>query len=336
MDLVPDPGLMGVNLKGVIQGVQIDDRGRSLAYVVNKRTVWGGFEPEALVAAENVIQHGFFDRFDQIRGISPIAAAVNSFQDIYENFDYALAKSKVAQLFGLVFYRDAVDSVGVPSPIMDPMDGDGNEGSVRGQEQYKVDFGRGPFSLDLDPGDKAEFLENKTPSTEFKEFTQAMIAVSLKSLDIPFSFYDEAYTNFFGSRSALQLYLKSARSKQNDLRHVLRMLTEWKLTQWVARGRLQLPAGSTVLQVPFNWVADGVPWWNPQVEITAELSAIAGGLQDFAEVRKEHFGDDWFDMIDRRAEQFAYARAKGFPISIPIALGPVEEEQPAEAVSNAR
>jgi hypothetical protein len=53
-----------------------------------------------------------FDRFDQLRGISPLAAAINTLRGTYEGFDYALAKAKVAQMFALAFYREAVNRAG--------------------------------------------------------------------------------------------------------------------------------------------------------------------------------------------------------------------------------
>ena len=61
---------------------------------------------------------------------------------VYEGIDYALAKMKVEQLFALVFYRDANDTV---APL--------TEGSSEANG-YSVNFGKGPVQLDLDPGDK--------------------------------------------------------------------------------------------------------------------------------------------------------------------------------------
>jgi capsid protein len=329
MDLVPDPGLLGVNLKGLIEGAILDDRGRTTGYVVNKRTLYGGFIPERVVSSADLLLHGCFDRFDQVRGVSPIAAGLNQFKDVYENFDFALAKMKIAQLFGMVLTRDSDDAPAPtypeftdPSVTDDSSQNPAKTAAETNKARYEINFGRGPVILDMDPGDDAKFLENKTPSTEFKEFTQTIIQVALKALDIPFSFYDEAYTNFFGSRSALMLYLKSAEFKQHEVREVLRHLTVWKLILWIASGRLILPRGMSVADIKFHWIPSGVPWWNPQQEITAELSAIAGTLQDFDEIRREHFGDSWYDVIDRQAEQRAYAKSKGVPISLPTTLAP--------------
>lgn len=289
------------------QGILCDASGRALSFAVHQRTSTG-FLFERMVSSDNMVQHAWFDRFDQIRGISPLASALNSFRDVYESFDYALAKAKVAQLFGLVLYRDAVES---PSAVFE------SEESTTEKQKYDIDFGRGPVLLDLDPGDKAEFLENKTPSSEFREYMQAIISVCLKSLDIPFSFYDEAYTNFFGSRSALMLYLKGAREKRRDIEQLLNALTSWRLGLWIADGTLVLPAGVDFARLKryANWIPDGVPWWNPSQEIRAEIQAIAAGLRTRREIRRESYGDDWFDVIDDLAEEERYIRESGVTIT---------------------
>jgi capsid protein len=311
-DRVRNP--IGANLqfdrKSLKHGVRLDAAGRALGFAVHTRTDSGGFQFERMVARENCLQFGFFNRIDQVRGISPVVAALNTYTDLYEGFDYALAKAKVAQLFGLVFYRDAVDP---PAPTEE------SEESTEDKPKYEVDFGKGPVVLDLDAGDKAEFLENKTPSNEFREFTQVMTSIALKSLDLPFSFYDEAYTNFFGSRAALILYLQSCKAKREDLREMLREITIWKLTQFVLSGLLVLPGNMTIADLSFEWIHDGVPWWDPSKDINADVAAISAGLRTRSEIRKERYGDDWTDVIDKLAEEEAYILEKKVTIT---AAGP--------------
>ena len=120
----------------------------------------GGFAFERIVRAAFMEHHGFFDRFDQIRGISPLAPAVNTLRDCYEGYDHALAKMKVAQLFALAFYRQQADFEGevyeretVVAGSEDAADGTLEAGD---QQRYKVDFGRGPIKLELDDGERAE------------------------------------------------------------------------------------------------------------------------------------------------------------------------------------
>ena len=185
-------------LSNMRHGVLTDRYGRPVGYSVCNRTTGsdyfpgnGGFTFERIVSAEHTHLHAYFDRFDQTRGISPLASALNTLRDTYEGMEYALAKMKVSQLFGLKITRESDEAMGDVSAQDDD------------ETQYKVDFGKGPILLDMDPGDDASFLENKTPSTEFQQFVQTSISVALKSLDIAYSFFAENYTNYSGARQAL-------------------------------------------------------------------------------------------------------------------------------------
>ena len=101
---------------------------------------------------------GFWDRFDQTRGISPLAAVVNTIMDLNESYDYALAKAKVAQLFALSITRDAQWGLGD-----DEEDGDSDPNE-------SISFDRGAMVLDLDPGEEAKFLNAATPETATQDF----------------------------------------------------------------------------------------------------------------------------------------------------------------------
>ncbi len=72
----PTRGLpAGVNAKELTHGVQADKAGRPRAYCICKRSPLGGSAFERIVRAAFMEHHGFFDRFDQLRGISPLAPA---------------------------------------------------------------------------------------------------------------------------------------------------------------------------------------------------------------------------------------------------------------------
>ena len=74
------------------------------------------FEFEKYLSYDKVFHHGCFQRIDQKRGVSPLLASANDFQDIYENKAYGLARSKVAQMFGLVAYRESDEVSETPDP----------------------------------------------------------------------------------------------------------------------------------------------------------------------------------------------------------------------------
>lgn len=313
----PPTPIEGVDQARFVQGVLLNADGKATAYAVCKRNEYGRIEFDRLLSAQYVVPHGFYQRFDQVRGVSPLAPALNSLRDVYEGFDYALAKAKVSQLFALAFYRDNSEAIGETAAETD-----------EGESGYNVNFGKGPVQLDLDPGDRAEFLESKTPSTEFQSFTQAMIGVSLKALDIPYSFYDEAHTNYSGARQALLMYEQSAETKRNEVRAVLDRLTLWRIQMFIRDGDLVLPKGMTIGDVQWEWIHAGLPWIDPLKEINADIAAIGAGLESPQNVCKRS-GRDFYEIIDQIADARTYADGKGVDLSFvpqPVVPDPAQEE----------
>ena len=320
-DLVRDPIDVRTTGEDWVNGVRIGRTGRPLAYGVWRRTSDSGVEFARRISARNLIHYGFFDRYagDQVRGVSPLVSALNPLRDVYENFTYALAKAKVSQLFALAFYRDSDDSVGhvEEDAAMGRSDSDGDH--VEEPNGYQVSFASNNAQiLDLEPGDRAEFLESRQPSSEFQDFTQLVVQVALKSLDIPYSFYDESHTNFFGSRAAWLHYERSCKDKRDDQIEMRRNYTVWKITQWVRDGRLTLPAGMRVLDVAFEWVPRGMPWWDPSKEINGHVQAIKSGLDNPQRICRAT-GTDVFDNIDQIAKVQAYAEEKGVSLDYVLA-----------------
>lgn len=302
-----------------VHGVKLNRAGRALAYAVHRRVGYGSLQFEKQVAARNMIHHGFFDRYDQTRGISPIASALNPLRDVYENFDYALAKAKVSQLFALAFYREADDAAG---DLSGGEDSDGDED----KSSYQVDFGRGPVNLDLDPGDRAEVLESKQPSTEFQAFTQLVLTAAMKALDVPYSFYDESHTNFFGSRAAWLHYERSCGPKRESIADMLRQITVFWFQRWLLDGLLDLPADMGIADLEFEWVPRGMPWWDPAKEIRGDLMAISAGLDNPQRISKERGRGDWYENVEQIAKAQAWAEAQGVTLSFTPAAAPQEVE----------
>jgi capsid protein len=305
----PRDGPKGFNESNWKNGVKTSIGGTPQQYCINRRSDYGSLTFERIVPATSLFVHGCYDRFDQIRGISPIAASLNTLEDTYEGFSMAFAKLKVHQLFALAFYRDA--EVGFDSTRATT---DANDDGIL-DSGYEVDFGKGPVQLDLNPGDKAEFLESKTPATETVGFLNMMIHVCLKSLDLPFSFYDESHTNFFGSKGALQNYLKSCEAKRADLRELLDEITRWRIGLAVFDGDLTLPSGMQFEDIKWNWQEAGVPWWDPSKEVRGHTAAIAAGLDSPQRVCRET-GTDFYENVDAIADAIQYAKSKGVNLQL--------------------
>jgi capsid protein len=308
--------------RGMLHGVDATPEGRAIRYAVHKRgTVANTFTWERWVPAENAYLHGYFDRWDQIRGVSPLAAAINTFRDAYEALDYALAKAKVTQLFALVTFRQTAAAAG----ILETEEEVNEDGDT--ETKYAVDFGAGPIHLDLDPGDDAKFLESASPAAEFQAFMGQTIALALKGLDIPYSFYAENFTNYSGSRQALLQYEQSAEAKRRDNRYLLNRLTRWRLGLAIADGEFRLPAGVSPEQITWEWQPAAVPWIDPLKEIKAETEAL--GLRVTSRQRIcQSRGTDFFDVADELEAEEKYLAERGIPSTVQQPAGPPRPDFP--------
>ena len=263
-----------------VNGVRVDATGRHKAYAVHTR-LDNSFVFERNVSAKKVIPLGFWDRFDQTRGISPLASVVNTLKDLNESYDYALAKAKVAQLFALAITREA--SLGLGDEDDDPND-------------RSINFDKGAMVLDLDDGEDAKFLTSATPETATQDFWKDMIGMVLKSLNIPYSFWDESYTNFNGSRTALILYLRSC-EKDREAQVAFRDdWFQWRLKLGILRGEVSLPNTFQIEPSQWLWVPDGLQYWDTMKEANADIALIEAGLRSRTEIRRERYGDEWSDV----------------------------------------
>lgn len=292
-DRVRDPGKDRRDADRWTHGIKTDEAYRHLAYAIHRREAAGGFSLERIVSASSMIWHnGYVGNFDQVRGVSPLACALNPMRDVYENFDLALARAKISQLFAFAITKDKLEL-----EQGGPVYGDTPEGEDEEEAGYDVDFGRGPLFLELEEGHDAKFLESAQPSSNFQAFTLSMIQVALKSLDIPYSFYSEDFTNFFGSRAAVMHYERACEDKREALAEMLRQLTVWLLQIWIINGELTLPRGWTLADLDFEWVAKGIPWWDPAKEIRGDLLAIGAGLDTPQRICKERDRGDYYDNL---------------------------------------
>lgn len=296
-----------------LNGVKLAPGGRHVAYSLYRRVKDGTAVFDRTVSASQVLWHGCYDHFatNQARGVSPLVAALNPLRDVYENFEYALARAKIDQLFGLAFFREADSSYG-------SQDTDGTAATTGDtcttEPRYKVDLSRGNFLLDLDPGDKVEAIQSQQPSSQFQAFTEMVIAAALKALDIPFSFYNESFTNFFGSRAAMLHYERSCKDKRDAQAELRRQYTIWKLFLWIESGRLVLPASKSFGDLNFAWTPRGMQWWKPSEEINGDRLAVSAGFNNPYRICQQRDTGTFEENIDQLAKALKYAEEIGMQV----------------------
>lgn len=318
------------NVRRWVHGVQVNSRGRRLSYGLWARQS-NGYVFDREVPARNFFHHGFYQRFHQIRGVSPMTAQIDGAKDVYQSRDYIGQKVKAASVVALAIYSQMAD-LGIDHEIIDTTedeDGDGDTDDEVQTQRYEVDFSQGPIKLELEHGDKAEMVQDKSPSTETINFLNWCLMCCLKALDIPFNFWDEAHTNFFGSRAAWILYQVACDDKRLDVADLLRRITVWLFRNWIRNAvtgtghfKLDLPRRWTMEDVKFRWVPRGIPWWKPSEELDTELKAIEAGIMNPYEVCHQHgFGDfevNWAATCRAVRRATEIAKKEGVPELKPI------------------
>ena len=270
--------------------------GRIVAWNFQEEDPRSGQRTDRAIQASRVWQHCQFEaRPNLIRPQSPIVAALNEFRDLDETLDHMRAKVKLDQMFGLAFGRKA-DAESFDED--DPQASDAQEGSAR-----VVDFGDGPAVFDLDEGEEVTPIQSANPASSTQDFIRICLAISLKALDLPYNFFDEAHTNFFGSRAAWLLFERACHARRKTQERLHRKMTQWRLWRYVlppdlgGTGEIVLPRGMRVEDVVFKWVPRGVAWWKPQEELDTALRSVAAGLKSMQDICDEHGFGDYLDNV---------------------------------------
>lgn len=335
-DLIRDRTSTDEATEKTTNGVVVDERrgGKHLKYAVHSRNgnASGSYEFQRYVSAANAWLHGYFDRFDQVRGISPLASALNSLRDVYEGVDLSMAKLKAESLFGLKFTREAMEAAGQVLPAARAAtDGEG-EGEEEVEQGYQVDFGKGPVVLDLDRGDDAEFLQSNSPGANCQEFLKLVIAIVLKAADMPYSFYDESFTNFYGSRAGWLRYDEACVPKRERIQRLLNAWTLWRLTLCVLDGELVVPKGITLSAACWDWIPEGNTWWDPVKDVEGDKSAVMAGFKDAEDLTRKRAGGDIWKNIEKAGRLIKHAQEHGFALSWAPVPQPIQvvEHDPKE------
>ena len=293
-DLLRTPVRARRSKENWVQGIRLDAKDRPMRYAFHKRRQGGNYELDRIVKSDAVIPFGYFDRFDQYRPVAPMAPAVNLIRDFYENIDYTSAKSKLASLFGFKLTREGYDNP--------ESDLDGEDGSKGSQQDRDWNLSKGIEFFDLDPGENVDFLYVDTPGANQQAFFDMLVGLALKAVDLPFSFWREDYTNFFGNKIAFTIYQNSCRDKRQDVQDFLNDWLCWRID--IRRGvDIKLPKSFICDPRQWLWKPNGLPWFDPK-DLQADLDAIEFGLKTLEDVAQERLNKSWErDILPQRVRE---------------------------------
>ena len=327
-------------------GLVVDDWGRTLQYAICRRPpgYYSRVDFHHLEDAENVIFDAYWTRLSsQFRGVSPLSVAINTVQDIHEAFEFNIVKAKMHALFGVAVMRDANGT-------------DGDFGGAGGATSETEDedatatgstFDLNPRAiniLDLNPGEKAEILESKTPSSEFVEGSHLFIHIAMLALDIPVTSFDSRRSSFSARIADLNEYEVSTDSKRTKNKYVRQAYSDWVIdtiwedenSPWPLRDvAIRNKMGKRDVQEMIEWVPSGSPWLDKMKQIQGDQLAIDIALDNSIDAARRK-GQNVFENIDKQAKVIAYAKAKGVPLLMGKAGAKSIEEIVQDEVSAAK
>jgi lambda family phage portal protein len=314
------------------QGVEYDAAGAPVRYAIARRGENSGLQFDSWIPAEWLTLRGYFHRADQVRGVTPLSAGLNSLRDLHDNFELCLVKAKLHNVFGMAIVRQAVAGIEDGMAHLDAETGDDPDEDTT---KYKVDLAGGPFKVELEPGEDIKFLESQVPSDQFRQFSELMIRSALLCCDIPYTMFDVKGSTYSGARQDLLQYYRSAEVKRESLAEILDEITAWQVSRWVAQGSLVLPGRATMADLAWEWIGAGQPWIDPLKEIEAQRLAVEAGFSSTPRVCREH-GVDAYEIATEEAQYLAARKALGLPDRAPRpeqapASAAADEPQPQEA-----
>jgi len=325
-DRIAKPNDLPSELNKVVSehGLVVDGvTGATTQYCVCKRDNVGGtmLEFADMVPSESVIFDGYFGRYDQTRGISPLSSVINPTADLYEAMEWTQLKIKLHALMGIQINRETSSEAadGFPTTESEAYDTD-----AAGAQTADNAFAFSPSGLsifDMEPGESINTIESGTPSEEFQHWTDKTIRQILLALDIPYSAYAGDQSNFSARIADREEYEKSCNEKRQRNCEVLEEIYDWVIRNWYNTNadlrRLTRAAGLTVedLVGSVQWIGSGTPWLDKLKEVSGDALSVYNGFESRQDVCKRH-NKDYFDVIDKLKEEQEYAENAGVMLAM--------------------
>ncbi|MCP4103876.1 MAG: phage portal protein [Lentisphaerae bacterium] len=272
------------------EGLILDQFGAVKRYIINKRSDSGQLLYQTSATPNSIVFDGYFQRFDQLRGISPMASAVNTFLDVVECNEALLLKCKKHGMFGLAIMSDGTSESGFGE-----MDEDTDDEPDADTERYDFEMSMG-YKLELDAGDKIDMFESKTPSNEYQDYVTLMLRIALLAFDIPYTFFNSQGSSYSANKQDRAEYELSAGNKRQNNLEVLENIADWVLPE------LLKDIEGAPSEIDYEFIPQGTPWIDELKEVQASQMRISAGISNRTlECKKK--GLDFVDINEQAGRE---------------------------------
>lgn len=325
------PGQPGAGNK-VYDGVEVDERGRVVAYYISNRYPFEiRPEPEemkwdrVLVKGErtglpNILPVMDAERPDQYRGVNYLAQIIEPLLQLRRYTESELMAALIQSFFTAWIETDAsttdfpLNEVGA-GDIDGMADSSGEEEISQSENEHEM----GPGTvLSLNPGEKVEFGQPNMPTAGFDAFTKALCRQMGAALELPYDvLVKEFNSSYSASRGALLEAWEAIKMRRawfvDDL---CQPVYQTWLAEAVALGRIKAPGffDDPLLREAWSgarWIGPVQGSLDPLKEAKADIMLINRGIKTHEQVTRERGGGDWEENMEELTREMEMLRAAG-------------------------
>lgn len=309
-------------------GVLVDAFGRPLAYNISKAVERGKPVERRIDAAHCRLLRYTEKLVDNYRGVSPLTTTLANFQDILELLSFTTSKIKLESLLALAITRQSSQpGLGSLTGSFDIPDGNANTPvSVEDEAALNrtLDTQKpGVQILDLIDNEQVQSIANGTPNSTFSGYYELLLRSSFKALKVPFSFYDESFSNYSSLRIAYLQFLDGIKPTiARNLREVEADLVWAMQLAWLS-GRLILPDGVTPTKDLFRLIHKRRRVIDADRDVKAQAAGVKNGFWSLDSACAE-LGFDLDEVMNANAK--AKQQAESLGLDLPLFRGSEEQE----------
>lgn len=312
------------NTDRLINGVEVDNLGMPAKFHIADYRL-GGSTLERKTTGIDADQCWFLCRpewMSQTRGEPRLGAVSDDFDRIRDFIDTTLTAAQTAAMFtGVLQQTDPTQN-----PFGAPVSA--QESDTDGSSQDVLDIEMGSM-MRLKTGESFSQMEAKHPNATFESFIVNLVRIVGQDLDLPLevALLHFGLTVFASAKASLTVCLQSIETWQEWLIHsLLRPWWKWRIAMAILDG--ELPENRQFTRV--TWTPPARPNLDPQGKSTTDAVLVGQAMKTLAAVAAES-GQDWRAIIDQRAAELEYMRAKGVPVAPMPGAGPGSGQQTGDS-----
>jgi len=315
----------------IYDGVEVDDRGRIVAYHISNRYPFEyRAEPAELewsrvlavgarTGIPNILQIMDAERPDQYRGVCYLAQIIEPLLQLRRYTESELMAALI-QSFFTAWIETETSPLEIPFNEVGSgdIDGTGTEEDdqvSRSENEYEM----GPGTVNhLAEGEKITFGNPNIPTAGFDAFTKSICRQMGAALELPYDvLLKEFNSSYSASRGALLEAWEGVKMRRSwFVDDFCQPVYQTWLAEAVALGRIRAPGffDDPLLRAAWSgarWIGPVQGSLDPLKEAKADILLIDRGIKTHEQVTRERGGGDWEENMEELAREMEMLRAAG-------------------------